>query len=142
MSRKEFHYAFQITRKIVFEVSYYTLGSNKTPYFTTSASEFNQPKTDFNRGGQCQNDVLTGEALKFYKKWDKKHFKDLTDEQYEKLLKDIDVLKKIYNYDYDMTDTFAGTSSGLSFSRLKRLSMKKIGKSRDVTDHIDIEEEI
>ena len=140
MDRKEFHYAFQITRKVIFEVSYYTLGSNKQPYFATSASEFNQPKTDFCMGGQCQKKVLTGEALEFYKKWDKKHLKDLTDKQYERLLKDIDVLKKTYNYDYDMADTFAGTSSGLSFLRLKELSMKKIGKPKNIREYIEMGE--
>lgn len=30
---KEFMYCFQISKLIVFEVEYYTLGNNKTPYF-------------------------------------------------------------------------------------------------------------
>ena len=73
MERFEFHAAFQLTRKIIFEVSYYTLGSNDSPYFTTSAEEFNQPKTDYNRAGQAQDDLCTGAARAFYKKWDLFH---------------------------------------------------------------------
>lgn len=68
MKKYEFMYAFQITRKIIFEVRYSTLGSNQHPYFATSAEEFNQPKTDYERGGQCQGDLLTGPALDFYQK--------------------------------------------------------------------------
>lgn len=36
---KEFMYCFQISKLIVFEVEYYTLGGNKAPYFSTSAAE-------------------------------------------------------------------------------------------------------
>lgn len=48
----EFRYMFQITRMVLFEVSYYTLGDNARPYFATSAHKFNQPKTDYTTGGQ------------------------------------------------------------------------------------------
>ena len=68
---REFHYGFEITRKIIFKVSYYTLGSNKNAYFTTGASEFNQPKTDWCRCGQAQEGLLPkgSKAYEFYKKW-------------------------------------------------------------------------
>lgn len=93
---KEFKYVFAVARGRIFEISYYTLGSNKAPYFTTSASEFNRPRTDFNRGGQAQKDLLHGRALTFYKKWDKYHLKDLTPTLYDMLVSDIEALKFIY----------------------------------------------
>lgn len=124
--KKEYHYGFQISRKIVFEVSYYTLGSNKNPYFTTSAAQFNQPKTDFNRCGQAQDSLLTGKAREFWLKWDKNHLKNLSKADYTAILADIEDLKATYNYIVDEKDTFAGTNSGLSFRRLKELSMQKV----------------
>lgn len=45
---KEFMYCFQISKLIVFEVEYYTLGGNKAPYFSTSAAEFIRSKRDYN----------------------------------------------------------------------------------------------
>ena len=51
MKRNEFMYDFCISRITVFEVSYYTLGSNSHPYFATSAAVFNKPKTDYKRCG-------------------------------------------------------------------------------------------
>jgi hypothetical protein len=58
MERFKFHTAFQLTRKIIFKVSYYTLGSNDSAYFSTSVCEFNQPKTDFSRCGQAQKGLV------------------------------------------------------------------------------------
>lgn len=55
---KEFMYCFQISKLIVFEVEYYTLGGNKTPYFSTSAAEFIRSKRDYNRCGQAQRELL------------------------------------------------------------------------------------
>lgn len=55
---KEFMYCFQISKMIVFEVEYYTLGSNKAPYFSTSAAEFIRSKRDYNRCGQAQAALL------------------------------------------------------------------------------------
>ncbi len=106
MERKEFHYAFQISRMIIFGVDYYTLGSNKHPYFATSAGQFNQPKTDYNRCGQSQNALLkpTSLAHQFYDKWNNLHLKDLTDEQYKDLVNDIEGLKKRYNYVAHISD--------------------------------------
>ena len=100
MEKKEFKYAFQINRTIVFEVNFYTLGSNKRPYFSTSASQFNQPKTDYDRCGQSQKDLLKPASLarQFFDKWDKCHLHDLTDDEYEDIVSDIEGLKRKYNY--------------------------------------------
>lgn len=100
MKNKEFKLTFQITRKIIFEVKYYTLGSNKNPYFSTSSAEFNQPKSDFKQCGQCQDELLKGHSIAklFYKKWDKKHLSDLTTKEYEELIIDLELLKEKYNY--------------------------------------------
>lgn len=100
---QEFQYVFVTDRGKVFEVNYRTLASNANPYFTTSAGVFNRPRTDYNRCGQCQDDVLTGEALRFYKKWDKLHLKDLTEAQYNELTKDIAKLTEVYPF-YVKTD--------------------------------------
>lgn len=98
MKKEEFKYTFQITKKVIFQVSYYTLGSNKNPYFSTSSAQFNQPKTDFNRCGQCQKDVLFGNVKKFYFKYDSLHLMDLNDEQYQNIINDIELLKDQYNW--------------------------------------------
>jgi hypothetical protein len=95
----EFKYVFQLSKKITFDVEFYTLGSNQSPYFTTSANEFNQPKTDYNRCGQAQNDLLSGKAREFWLKWDKFHLKDMPDkETYDELCADIEGLKERYNF--------------------------------------------
>ena len=58
ITAKEFHAVFTLSKIKIFEVNYYTLGSNNSPYFTTSAAIFNRPKTDYNRCGQCQDDAF------------------------------------------------------------------------------------
>ena len=95
----EFNYAFQLTKKIIFEVRYQTVGGNEYPYFATTAVEFNQPKTDYNRCGQCQSDLCTGVALNFYEKWNYLHCKKIENEaQFNELIEDIEDLKNKYNY--------------------------------------------
>lgn len=126
---KEFIYIFEISRKVIFEVSYYTYGTNKAPYFTTTADEFNQPKTDFSRGGQAQNALLPrfGIARRFYEKWDKKHLEDLSLEEYVDLLNDIDTLKKTYNYFFkDFSKLKKPYCSRISFETEKELSKMKM----------------
>lgn len=100
MNREFFHYAFQISKMIVFEVSYYKLGNNQNPYFTTMSAKFIRNKRDYECCGQCQNEILPLGSLakQFYKKWDKFHLLDLTDEQYIDLLNDIKALEKRYNF--------------------------------------------
>lgn len=77
---KEFMYCFQISKLIVFEVEYYTLGGNKAPYFSTSAAEFIRSKRDYNRCGQAQRELLPkhSPARRFFEKWDYCHLHDLT----------------------------------------------------------------
>jgi len=98
--QNEFNYTFQVTRMVIFEVSYETIGGNKSPYFSTSAAEFNRPKTDFNRCGQAQKDLLPSKskAGKFWRKWDIKHLQLLTDSELAELERDIEGLKAFYNW--------------------------------------------
>lgn len=96
---KEFIATFQLSKTKLFNVSYYTLSTNKSPYFTTSADEFCRSKRDFSRCGQCQDTLLKGypTAMGFYKRWNPMHLKQLTDEQYEEMRKDLVLLKAKYN---------------------------------------------
>ena len=96
---KEFNACFQMSKMILFEVSYYTLGDNQNPYFATSACEFIRSKRDFCRIGQCQENLLKEfpEAYSFYKKWDVFHLKQLTQEQYNEMRKDLRILEQKYN---------------------------------------------
>lgn len=125
MEKREKFWAFQITRKIIFEVEYYKLGDNPTPHFSTSASKFNQPKTDWTQCGQAQEALLPKNSLayKFYKKWDKKHLQDLTDEEYSQLVNDIEQLKNKYNW---IEQDKESTKTHIPFYALKDLSMLKI----------------
>lgn len=100
-----FVYVFQITRKIVFEVRYQFTGSNDQKYFATVAMQFNQPKTDYERSGQCQSGILTGKALEFFNKWDKYHTLPIeSNEIFNMLLDDIQELKYEYSSIYKMND--------------------------------------
>ena len=96
---KEFHAVFQLSRKIIFEVKYYTLGNNKNPHFSTSAAEFNQPKTDYRQCGQAQEELTKNfkTARTFYRKWDVKHLHDLTEEEYKEMREDMRKLEAEYN---------------------------------------------
>ena len=123
MKKFEFHYAFQLSRKIIFEVSYYTLGSNSNAYFTTCASEFNQPKTDWCRCGQAQKDLCSGLSKIFYEKWDKYHLKDITEQEvFDDLIKDVEYLKQHYNYIGYIADSHP---RDIAFLEKKKLSMNK-----------------
>jgi len=136
MEKLEFNYAFQLSRKRIFEVTYCTLRGNSRPFFSTCASLFNQPKTDWERCGQCQKDICRGEAYKFYKKWNHLHLKDLTDEEYEEIRKDIEVLKDKYNY----IEKFAESEiSNIRFSEIKKLSMQKVKKEQNEEYQIAME---
>lgn len=132
---KEFMYAFQVTRTIIFEVEYYTLGSNKNPYFSTCANKFNQPKTDWYQCGQCQNELLPmgSVARKFWETFDKYHLHDLTKEQYDEVVLAIEELKETYNYDCIEKDSFASTHIRIPFWKTKELSMQKLKKAKKVT---------
>lgn len=95
---REFQYTFVVARGRIFEVNYRTLATNAKPYFATSAAKFNRPRTDFNQCGQAQDDLLVGVARKFYKKWDRLHLKELTEDQHAELSQDIEALKIAYPY--------------------------------------------
>jgi hypothetical protein len=118
---KTFHFAFQISRKIIFNVSYYYCGSNASPYFSTSADQFNGPKTDFNRSGQAQNDLLKGHplAMNFYKKFDQFHTKDLTAAQHAEVLAGLEKLKAAYNWIESANDIPFSSSRALSMMKVK-----------------------
>ena len=96
---KEFNACFQMSKMILFKVSYYTLGDNQNPYFTTSACEFARNKMGCCRTGQCHESLLKEfpEAYSFYKKWDIFHLKQLTQEQYNEMRKDLCILEQKYN---------------------------------------------
>ena len=78
---ESFKYVFQLSKKNIFEVEYSRCGNNTNKHFSTSAAQFNQPKSDYNRCGQAQNDLLKGFplAMNFFKAFDELHLKDLTE---------------------------------------------------------------
>lgn len=124
-----FHYVFQINKMVVFKVSYYILSNNSFPYFSTSASEFVKNKRDIDRGGQCQEDVLTiknggRKAKDFYKKFDQYHLKDLTNEQYAEIIAEIEKLKETYNY-LEKTQPFTVKKELRGFSFLEEVELSK-----------------
>ena len=110
---KEFMYCFQIDKMTVFEVRFYTLSTNKTPYFSTSAARFIRSKRDYSQCGQAQKSVLPlrSAARRFYDKWDRLHLHNLTPEEYAEIIADIEELKDRYNYIEDVRDCF-GRSAG------------------------------
>lgn len=111
------HTAFQITKKIIFFVDY-NVREDKTHYFSTSCCVFNQPKTDYKRCGQCQEDILPDYliAYNFFEKWNKYHLKSLTTEQYNKLLNNIKELEQTYNY------IIQNKNDHIPFDKIKTLS--------------------
>lgn len=122
---KEFNVCFQMSKMILFNVSYYTLRSNKNPYFATSADEFIRSKRDFGRGGQAQEDLLKKfpTAYNFYKKWDVFHLKQLTQEQYDEMRKDLCVLEQKYNNLFlEMEDGIQLKPDHFSFCQLVEFS--------------------
>lgn len=98
--QKLFYCAFQLSKLVIFNVNYKQLKGNQEPDFATSCDVLMKNKRDLTRCGQCQDDVLPPykEAYEFYKKWDKYHLHKLDNEQYNEMIKDLDVLKNKYNY--------------------------------------------
>lgn len=124
-----FHYAFQINNMVIFNVNYYILGNNENPYFSTSAMQFLKSKKDIDRGGQCQEDLLTiknggRKARDFYNKFDQYHLKDLTDEQYAEIIAGIEKLKETYNY-LEKTQPFTVKKELRDFSFLEEVELSK-----------------
>lgn len=94
-----FAIVFQVTRKVTFEV-HYTIRKDGSHYLSTMANLFNQPKTDYNRCGQCQNEILPklSKAYHFYRKWDKYQCKPITDEKvWKEMIEDVITLAEYYN---------------------------------------------
>lgn len=122
---KEFHIVFQQSRMVVFECSYYTLGNNAAPYFSTCANEFIRSKRDYARCGQAQNALTRGRIRTFWKKWDHYHLKQLSDDQLKELANDVEELKQYYNY---IEFTADKSPHFPTFDEIKKLSMQTIRK--------------
>lgn len=77
------------THFIHLTVEYGDLKTKQLPYFSTSASGNGS-------GGQCQNRVLPeGSILReFWEKWDYYHLQTLTNEEYDELMHDIEIIEK------------------------------------------------
>lgn len=126
----EFHAVFQITRLVLFNVDYYTLGNNRNPYFATSAMKYIRSKRDICEGGQCQETVLpVGAARNFYKKWDHCHLKDLSKDEYSEMREDLQILMDRYNYILVERETFAHTNYDIPSSDEYELSMRPLKKA-------------
>lgn len=131
--KKEFQAVFQLTKTIIFEVTYYTLSTNTAPYFATSAAKFCRNKRDFTQCGQAQKSLLRGfpVAMQFFKKWDSSHCKDLTPEQYEEMRRDLEKLKEQYNFILEELDeTKRPYSPHFSFYRLAEWTKQEPKKRR------------
>lgn len=128
--KKEFKYYFQITKLVMFEVEYCTLGSNKNPYFATSANKFLKNKRGYGCCGQAQDRLLPKNSIvrQFWGKWDKKHLKDLSDDEYREITKDIEELKEKYNYIEYIKDTFKGEYEDFPFWKKVLLSKAELKK--------------
>lgn len=123
INHKRFLYAFKINKMIIFSVEYGAIKSNTNWHFATSASKFIKSKRDWEICGQCQEDVLKNtKAFKFWKKWDSLHCQNLTIEQYQELLQDIEELKKHYKYIYKDENYYLHY---IPFDEKKALSMEK-----------------
>lgn len=103
---REFQAVFQMSKTVIFEVRYYTLSTNKTPHFATSAAQFCRNKRDYNQCGQAQKSLLRSypAAMRFFKKWDACHLQDLPPAQYEEMRADLEELKARYNFIYEELD--------------------------------------
>ena len=126
--KKEFIAAFRINKMIIFEVDFYTLSTNKSAHFSTSANQFIRSKRDWAQGGQAQESLLPKNSIayKFYKKWDCLHLHDLTPEQYDEMVQDLEELKKEYKHIYkELDETKKPYSPRISFNKLKLLSMEQ-----------------
>ena len=122
--KNRFLYAFKINKMVIFEVKYGAIKENELWYFSTSVGEFIKNKRDWKRCGQCQKALLPKNsiAFDFWIKWDEFHLKDLTKKQYIELLKDIEILKRNYEFIYKGENY---DRHFISFQELKNLSMNK-----------------
>lgn len=130
MNRKYFIIAFELDRYNIFEVRYSIIGNNLKADFATSAEKFNRRKSDFKNYGQAQDECIGNNMLvrKFYEKWEKKHLKDLTDDEYVELLEDLEILKSKYNYIEEETTKYYNS---FNFEDLVELSKRPIKKQNN-----------
>lgn len=61
-------------------------------------------------------------------KWDKEHLKDLSDDEYREVVKDIEELKEKYNYIEYIKDTFKGEYKNFPFWKKVLLSKEDLKK--------------
>lgn len=119
--KKELQAVFQLSKTEIFEVRYYHLSTNTRADFATSAARFCRNKKDFSMCGQAQETICKGHraAYNFYRKWDSKHLKDLTNEEYNDMRCDLEKLKEKYNFIFEELDESARPySPHFSFYRL------------------------
>ena len=111
-------YIFQLSKMVMFEVSYKRLRGNKSPYFSTVTQVFCKNKRDISCTGSdnLKNFPL---AYEFYQKWDGEHLHRLDVEKYDELLRDIEELKQEYNWE------FTKSGDGFPFHREVELSKQK-----------------
>ena len=130
MKKNEFLYCFQIDRRVIFNVEFYTSGDNEKPRFSLSAAVFNRPKTCYEKIGQCQEEVTKGLAKEFVKKWNNLHLHFLFQHEYMEICRDIEKLKNEYNY-IEVIDEegFRNERSDIPFYKKKELSMMEIKKN-------------
>lgn len=129
---KEFIAVFQIDKTTIFEVEYYTLMTNNTPHFTTSANHFIRSKRDYDICGQAQDSLLKvgTAARRFYKKWDGWHLKQMTKEAYEEMRKDMELLKERYNFlELELSDEHKPYSPKFPFGILVEFSKQPLKKA-------------
>jgi hypothetical protein len=119
-NHQEFFLTLQLSKTIIFYIEYSILGNNENPRFVTSAAQFNRPKSDYIKMGQCQDDLLPDFklAFEFYQKWNFKHSEDLNTYEYEKMILDIKLLSEKYNYILDSKD--------IDFFTLKEFSKQEL----------------
>lgn len=129
----EFRAAFQVTKTIMFEVRYNTLGGNAAPYFSTEAARLNTRRTDYSECGQCQERLLPkgSVARKFWEKWDAKHLDRLSDDERKQMWDDLGELRCAYNHLLLASDKF-GTEDrrDIRFDDVVALSKKKLPRRR------------
>lgn len=126
-------YIFQLSKMVMFEVSYKRLRGNKFPYFSTITQVFCKNKRDISCTGSdnLKNFPL---AYEFDQKWDGEHLHRLDVEKYDELLRDIEELKQEYNWE------FTKSGDGFPFHREVELSKQK-PKRRIVRESVDVDDD-
>ena len=131
--KDEFLYAFLLDRMTVFKVEFCSLDRNCAPHFSTSAARFSRNKQDYTLGGQAQEELLYGKAKQFYEKWDHLHLHDLTDDEYDEIVSDIEDLKRAYPYYVAYEFDGKATRTSIPFYEIREKSME-VPRSRSVRE--------